>query len=111
MGFRVLKFDNRDSGISQKFDDVIEDPTSLIESNPYNVSPYCLDDMAADVIAVLDHYKIKRAHILGVGLGGLIAQIAAVRYPTRTRSAAFMMTTCNFTDAQEKPYAQEETFV
>ena len=58
----------------------------------------------------MDHYNIKRAHIFGIGFGGLIAQIVSCMHPNRCRSATFMMSTFNFTEASEKPYAQEENF-
>ncbi|MDJ0824301.1 MAG: alpha/beta hydrolase [Rhodobacter sp.] len=80
-GFHVVTFDNRDAGLSQKFD----------ELGPGSTHVYSLRDMAADAVGVLDALDIARAHVLGISMGGMILQIMALRYPARLLSAAIVM--------------------
>ena len=63
-GFRVITFDNRDSGNSK-----LEEESENFESK----SEYDMEDMANDAIAILDHYAVDKAHLLGPSMGGLIA--------------------------------------
>ena len=78
-GFRVVLMDNRDSGKSSR---VRHAPDEAGDNAP----AYALTDMAADVKAVLDHQRIEAAHVLGVSLGGMIGQVFASQYPSRTLS-------------------------
>jgi len=83
-GYRVIRFDNRDCGLSQKMgrcetDNVIPEPS------------YNLYDMAADTVGVLDALKIERAHILGCSMGGMIVQIVAAKFPERVISLTSIM--------------------
>jgi pimeloyl-ACP methyl ester carboxylesterase len=96
-GFRVVRFDNRDAGLSDGFDHL------GVPSIPLNVlrhflrlpvrAPYALKDMAADAVGVLDALGIARAHVVGASLGGMIAQHIAATYPERVASLALIMTT------------------
>jgi pimeloyl-ACP methyl ester carboxylesterase len=96
-GFRVVRFDNRDAGLSDGFDH------AGVPSIPWNAlrhllrlpvrSPYALKDMAADAIGVLDALGIARAHIVGASLGGMICQHVAAAWPERVASLALIMTT------------------
>ena len=80
---QVVVFDNRDVGLSQKFDDPVAGSA---------VAPsYLLRDMAADSIGVLDALEIERAHVFGISMGGMIAQELASRFPERTRSLISVM--------------------
>ncbi|MCA0903270.1 alpha/beta fold hydrolase [Qipengyuania aquimaris] len=89
-GFRVIRYDNRDIGLSQKFDGVKAPGLvkmtlmSKIGLNPR--VPYTLADMAADGIGLLDALGIERAHIVGASMGGMIAQHVAAKYPDRCLS-------------------------
>ena len=56
--------------------------------------PFTLEDMADDAAAVLDHYGLQDAHIVGASMGGAIAQILAVKHPTRVRSLTLACTAC-----------------
>lgn len=90
-GYRVIRFDNRDSGLSSHFDDApVPDLRALQRGEPVAV-PYTLDDMAADSIGLLDALDIEGAHLAGASMGGAIAQIAAARYPARVRSLTSIM--------------------
>ncbi len=95
-GFRVIRFDNRDIGLSTHFD-VLPLPKNMVwqlikaRLGLAVRSGYTLDDMAADTVGLLDALGIERAHVVGASMGGMIAQQVAVRYPTRTRSLVSIM--------------------
>ena len=90
--FQVVTFDNRDVGLSQKFDEAgVPDLGSLISSGGSAGAPYLLRDMAADCIGVLDAFEIERAHVFGMSMGGMIAQELAGRFPQRTHSLISVM--------------------
>jgi pimeloyl-ACP methyl ester carboxylesterase len=96
-GLRVIRFDNRDVGLSTKLDaaGVPDFPAmfkALSEGRKPDV-PYLLDDMAADAVGLLDALKIERAHIVGASLGGMVAQLVAADYPQRTLSLTSIMST------------------
>jgi pimeloyl-ACP methyl ester carboxylesterase len=95
-GFRVIRFDNRDIGLSQSFD-AAGVPNLALDSLRYTFglrvkSPYTLADMAADSVGVLDALGIERAHVCGASMGGMIAQHLATRAPERVKSLTLMMT-------------------
>jgi pimeloyl-ACP methyl ester carboxylesterase len=77
-GFRVIRFDNRDVGLSTKIEDG---------------SAYTLADMADDLAGLLDHLAIESAHLVGVSMGGMIAQRFAIDHTARTRSLTSIMST------------------
>lgn len=79
-GYKVIRFDNRDSGLSTGFDQHgVPDLLGLIvgEASP----PYLLDDMAGDAAGLLAHLGIERARVLGLSLGGMIGQLLALEHP------------------------------
>ena len=76
-GLYVIRFDNRDVGLSSKLEDI----------------PYTLDDMADDAVGLLDALGIEKAHILGASMGGMIAQTMAIRHPSRVWSLVSMVST------------------
>ena len=89
-GYYVIRYDNRDVGLSTKFDaaGVPEVPAiimAMMSGKPVNV-PYTLHDMAADAMGLLDALGIAKAHIVGASMGGMIAQLIAADYPARTLS-------------------------
>jgi pimeloyl-ACP methyl ester carboxylesterase len=96
-GYRVVIYDNRDVGLSTKFDKAgVPDTKAVIEAQiagkPLPL-PYTLDDMAMDAVALLDALKIKKAHIVGVSMGGMIAQLVAADHPEHTLSLTSIMST------------------
>lgn len=96
-GFRVIRYDNRDIGLSTKFDAAgVPDLPSLMMAAMTGQKPqvpYTLDDMAADGIALLDALGIDKAHIVGASMGGMIAQLIAATYPERTLTLTSIMST------------------
>ena len=94
-GHRVVRFDNRDVGLSQKFDShPTTDLATVMQTVRAGGAPevaYRLDDMAEDAIGVLDAFGIERAHVLGISMGGMIAQLVAAKHPDRTRSLISVM--------------------
>ncbi len=96
-GFRVVRFDNRDVGLSTKFDsaapvDVAAVFARAASGRPIDV-PYVLNDMARDAIGLLDAIGVERAHIIGTSMGGMIAQIIAAEHKERVRSLVSIMST------------------
>lgn len=109
-GFRVIRYDNRDIGLSTKFDEAgVPDMGAVmmaaVSGQPVPIA-YTLDDMAADGVALLDALGIDRAHIVGASMGGMIAQLIAVNHPERTLTlTSIMSTTGNPALPQAKPEA------
>jgi pimeloyl-ACP methyl ester carboxylesterase len=96
-GLYVIRFDNRDNGLSTKLHHLGKPNTLLavlkMALRMKLVAGYTLDDMAADAIGLLDALQIEKAHIVGASMGGMIAQIVAARYPQRTLSLTSIMST------------------
>lgn len=94
-GFLTIRFDNRDTGLSQKFDHIagqeLETLKRRIGAGEEIDPPYTMEDMALDVITLMDELDIDRAHIAGISMGGFIAQLLAAKCPSRVLSMASIM--------------------
>ena len=95
LGFYVVRFDNRDSGLSEKFDHAGKPSLALAFVKSLLRLPlksaYKLDDMADDALGVMRALGIARAHVVGASMGGMIAQIIAARHPDRVLSLTSIM--------------------
>ena len=91
-GFWVIRFDNRDAGLSTKIDAPVPNVMRLMAGLPARV-PYLLGDMASDAFGLLDHLDIERAHVVGTSMGGMIAQTMAIERPERVLSLGSMLST------------------
>ncbi|MBA4608238.1 alpha/beta hydrolase [Aeromicrobium sp. Marseille-Q0843] len=93
-GFHVIRFDNRDTGRSTKLRHHRVSRTDIVKAYLGRGSaPYGLDDLADDAAALLDHLGIDAAHVVGVSMGGMIAQTLAVEHADRVRSLTSIMST------------------
>ena len=92
-GVQVIRFDNRDVGLSTHFPDApVADIGAALGGDLSSVS-YTLSDMAADAVGLLDALGLDSAHLVGMSMGGAIAQTAAIEHPGRVRSLTSMMST------------------
>ena len=96
-GFRVIRFDNRDIGLSTHFDErgvpnmiwaFLKARIGLRVRGPYD-----LNDMAADTVGLMDALQLREAHVVGASMGGMIAQQVAAKYPARAKSLVSIMST------------------
>ena len=97
-GYRVIRFDHRDTGLSAKMHGLRAEGSVYRRVGRYLLGrtspvPYTLIDMTDDVVALLDHLQIARAHVVGASLGGMIAQILAGSEPARVASLGIIMST------------------
>lgn len=94
-GYRVITLDNRDSGLSQRYESFGKPNLAwnllLLKLGIQPSLPYTLQDMANDVVNLLDHLKIRSAHVVGASMGGMIGQLVAAGYPEHVRSFVSMM--------------------
>jgi len=109
-GYRVIRYDNRDVGLSTKFDGQqapsMPEIIGALMTGRAPAVPYLLADMAADAVGLLDALGIEQAHIMGASMGGMIAQMVAATYSERVLSlTSIMSTTGNPMLPQAKPEA------
>jgi pimeloyl-ACP methyl ester carboxylesterase len=108
-GYRVIRFDNRDVGLTQRFTGTpaAKDVAAAIAKGETPDVPYTLNDMAADAAGLLDALGIESAHIAGASMGGMIAQLVALNHPEKTRSLiSIFSTTGDYSLPKSSPEAQ-----
>jgi pimeloyl-ACP methyl ester carboxylesterase len=99
-GFRVIAFDNRDIGLSEKLDaERAPSPATVVLLDKVGlaslVAPYKLTDMATDTLGLLDALEIERAHVIGASMGGMIGQILCAEHARRIKSFTAIMSSTN----------------
>jgi pimeloyl-ACP methyl ester carboxylesterase len=104
-GFRVVRFDNRDIGLSTHLFDLGVPDFMRAMMGDASVAPYAVADMAGDVAGLLDALDLRAAHVVGVSMGGFIVQELAIRRPERVLSLASIM---SHTGARGLPQATPE---
>lgn len=92
-GLHLIRFDNRDAGLTTHFSNAPVPDFSAIQSGDFSTVAYTLSDMAADTVGLMDALGYDRAHLVGASMGGMIAQTIAIEYPERVRSLTSMMST------------------
>jgi pimeloyl-ACP methyl ester carboxylesterase len=96
-GYRVIRFDNRDVGLSTKTEGPLPDIMACLGGDASSAN-YTLDDMADDAVGLLDVLGIPAAHIVGASMGGMIVQTIAIRHPDRVLSLCSIMSTTGAPD-------------
>jgi pimeloyl-ACP methyl ester carboxylesterase len=100
-GFRVIRFDNRDVGLSTKSSgeppDVMAIYAQFLSGQPID-APYTLSTLAADAVGLLDALGIPAAHIVGASMGGMIVQTIAIEHPEHVLSLTSIMSTTGHTE-------------
>jgi pimeloyl-ACP methyl ester carboxylesterase len=107
-GLRVIRFDNRDVGLSSKFHERCPNPGQLVVDVLQGKSidaPYTLDDMAEDAAGLLEVLGIPAGHVVGASMGGMIAQFLTIRHPDRVLTLTSIMST---TGNPDLPQAEPE---
>lgn len=95
-GFKVVRFDNRDVGLSTKMDQFEPDPAGVVDALRAGLppeAPYLIEDMADDAAALLSEVADGPAHVVGMSLGGMIAQALAIGHPGQVASLCCIMST------------------
>lgn len=110
-GHYVIRYDNRDVGLSYKIEEAgvpnVSEAIAAFQRGEEVKAPYSLDDMAQDAIGLLDALGIEKAHICGMSMGGMIAQIMVIRYPARVRNLVSLESSTSDPDLPEaKPEAR-----
>lgn len=103
-GFRVVRYDNRDVGLSSKSTGPVPDVAALMAAHAMGEpisAPYSLSDMAADAVGLLDHLDVDSAHVVGASLGGMIGQHLAIEFGDRVHSLTSIMSTTGAPDVEE----------
>ncbi len=111
-GFHVIRFDNRDVGRSTHLDDAdVPNLRAMMRGRGRSAAPYTLVDMADDTAGLLDALGLESAHVVGMSMGGMIAQQLAISHPHRVRTLTSMMSTPSRAVGQARLKAQRVLFL
>jgi pimeloyl-ACP methyl ester carboxylesterase len=92
-GLQVIRFDNRDTGLSTHFNDSPEPDLTAALGGDFTSVAYTLSDMAADTVGLMQALGFDSVHLVGASMGGMIAQTISIEYPERVRSLTSIMST------------------
>jgi pimeloyl-ACP methyl ester carboxylesterase len=112
-GHYVIRYDNRDVGLSSKFSNFTPDVAGVARAMAEGRAPtvpYRVSEMATDGLAVLDDLEIERAHVMGVSMGGMIAQTLAIEHPERLITMTSIMSTTGDRDVGQPTDAAKKRF-
>ncbi len=112
-GHFVIRYDNRDVGLSSKFTEFAPDVAGVAQALAAGEDggvPYRLSEMAADGMAVLDDLAIEQAHVMGVSMGGMIAQTMAIEHPERVLTLTSIMSTTGDHDVGQSGAGARQRF-
>src|SRR6516225_10108875 len=109
-GLQVIRFDNRDSGLSTHMTDAPPPNLPAALAGDLSSASYTLSDMASDAVGLLDALGFENAHVVGASMGGAIAQTMAIEHPGRVRSLISIMTTGSLSVGQPSPEVLREVF-
>jgi len=106
-GFRVVRFDNRDVGLSTKLSDMGTPDFVRVTMGDRRAAPYAIEDMSDDLVGLLDALSLPSVHLVGASMGGFIVQETAIRHPERVKSLTSIMSTTGHRRASRStPQAQ-----
>ena len=98
LGFHVIRYDNRDAGLSTFFDEAGVPDMTAVYSGDHSGVPYRLEDLAEDASGLLTGLGVSGAHVVGASMGGMIAQELAIRHPEQVLSLCSIMSTTGASD-------------
>jgi pimeloyl-ACP methyl ester carboxylesterase len=104
-GLHLIRFDNRDAGLTTHFSDAPVPDFSAIQSGDFSTVTYTLSDMAADTVGLMDALGYDSVHLVGATMGGMIAQTIAIEYPQRVRSLTSIMSTTGDSSVGQPDYS------
>lgn len=104
-GLHLIRFDNRDAGLTTHFSDAPVPDFSAIQSGDFSTVTYTLSDMAADTVGLMDALGYDSVHLVGASMGGMIAQTIAIEYPQRVRSLTSIMSTTGDSSVGQPDYS------
>ena len=104
-GLHLIRFDNRDAGLTTHFSDAPVPDFSAIQSGDFSTVTYTLSDMAADTVGLMDALGYDSVHLVGSSIGGMIAQTIAIEYPQRVRSLTSIMSTTGDSSVGQPDYS------
>lgn len=121
-GLYLIRFDNRDTGLSTHFNDAPIPNFTAAMAGDYSSVTYTLSDMAADTIGLIDGLGLDKVHLVGASMGGMIAQTVAIEYRSRIKSLTSIMSTTGapavglpdfktLSSLGEAPYHDREAYI